>query len=761
MRLRRFSAHEFAVRGRQWLLARLERVGLCLPAPGLSGDPFEADPARLGAWLGSGKSLSSALQNAASRRPGLVSQWRRDAAAIRSGQLSLLGRESLSVGNPPAWHVDPVSGVCAPDWHWSRIPTLDPAVVGDHKFVWEINRHQYLISPAVLWLLEGDDANADLVQDHLESWIAENPPGRGINWTSSLELAYRSITWCWLLRLLREARWRDGLRSTVLQMLERQANQVARHLSTYFSPNTHLTGEALGLCYVAATIPTSSYASRFRDLGRQILDAQILKQVHEDGVHFEQATHYQRYTAEIYLHYLSLAEACQWPVAPHVQPRLGKLLEVLRHCADSDGRLPPVGDDDGGFLFPIGLEDPSRIADLLLAGAAAIHAPERAAGGEPDSLLADFLFPGRAPPLVAPIMADPPAGPCRLFRVGGIVVVRDGWHPRAAVATIDAGPHGAMNCGHAHADALAMTLTLGPRPLLVDRGTLTYVGAERNEFRATSSHNTLEFDGESSVEPLGPFQWGRRPSPPSAQLQEYGALALFHGTAEGHFHTERRSRHERHVGHLRDGAWVVADKGIRAGSAATARWQFDAGLDIRPTQHSGFDVLREDGALMAHVRFVGQAGLRLRHRSISPRYGRSREAMVAEADVGPGRWLVTVLIPRTPGDGIELFEHDAGQPGLLAWRQGESMHCVASGNEGCVLAPQDAHSEANSLPQVVWQWGSKTSGFRTCVAIYDITDPIGQSRASVLRLQQTGSDTMPRLEVLEILDPDRCAASAA
>src|SRR5262249_58320886 len=41
---------------------------------------------------------------------------------------------------------------------------------------------------------------------------------------------------------------------------------------------------------------------------------------------------------------------------------------------------------------------------------------------------------------------------------------------------IDGGPHGYRNGGHAHADALSLTLSLGGRPVLIDPGTGSYTG---------------------------------------------------------------------------------------------------------------------------------------------------------------------------------------------------------------------------------------------------------------------------------------------
>ena len=58
---------------------------------------------------------------------------------------------------------------------------------GDVKYVWEVNRLQFLPVAA----LAGRD---DLVVEGLRSWMKMNPPFRGINWTSGIEAATRVIS---------------------------------------------------------------------------------------------------------------------------------------------------------------------------------------------------------------------------------------------------------------------------------------------------------------------------------------------------------------------------------------------------------------------------------------------------------------------------------------------------------------------------------------------------------------------------------------
>lgn len=80
-------------------------------------------------------------------------------------------------------------------------------------------------------------------------------------------------------------------------------------------------------------------------------------------------------------------------------------------------------------------------------------------------------------------------------------------------STMDAGPLGYNTiCAHGHADALAFTLSLGGREVLVDPGTYSYRPDSpwRAYFRSTAAHNTLRLDGMDQSEPGGNFLWLRK-----------------------------------------------------------------------------------------------------------------------------------------------------------------------------------------------------------------------------------------------------------
>lgn len=361
MRPRRFrgrSLAELRERAAQAATALLERGGLV--------DSRELSSARVAAHLAGVNghdpclvqaSLFPSLEDRAAtldaiRRlsPDADVSLRRRADAALEGRFELLGLREVSFGNPPDWRLDPIRGVRAPDVHWSVIRYLDPAVVGDHKLVWELSRHRHVLELAQAAWVTGESRYVDGCARALDSWMDSNPPKRGIHWASSLEVALRAIAWLWVLALL-GPRLSGHLRQRMLGFLIVSGRHVERYLSTYFSPNTHLTGEALGLFYLGTMLPQARHAARWQARGAAILHAWVERHVRPDGVYVEQSTWYHRYTADIYLHYLLLARRAGIEVPPAVPARLERMMEHLMFVARPDGRIPLIGDDDGGRLL--------------------------------------------------------------------------------------------------------------------------------------------------------------------------------------------------------------------------------------------------------------------------------------------------------------------------------------------------------------------------------------------------------------------------
>jgi hypothetical protein len=485
-------------------------------------------------------------------------------AGVLVRSFDLLGYRGLWFGDPVVWSLDPVSGRRSPFVHWTSIDLTEPASTGDCKVVWELSRHQFLVTAGLAYRTTGDEKYAEAFVSLIRSWMLANPPGFGINWASSLEAALRIVSWSWALFLFRgSGRVTEDLFEEMAAGIGAHASHIERYLSRHSSPNTHLTGEALGLFYAGVLFPENRLAVRWRAVGQAILEEQIHIQVLPDGAHFEQSTTYQRYTIEIYLHYLILAERNGIKVSTIVGERVQAMLDMLLALRRPDGGMPAIGDSDGGSLLPMVPRGPGDPRGLFAT--AAVHFGRAdyawaAEGLQPEAL---WFFGPRALERFASRDAAPPEGTSRAFVDGGYVVMRSGWSRDSHQLIFDAGPLGCpLTGGHGHADLLSVQVSPFGEPCIVDPGTYGYSidPGLRSHFRGTSAHATVLVDGQGQAEPSGAFRWRQRPAARLRRFLSEPAFDFADGSHEAYSRFPDPVVHRRRVVFVRSpGYWVIAD----------------------------------------------------------------------------------------------------------------------------------------------------------------------------------------------------------
>src|SRR5260370_18559374 len=172
----------------------------------------------------------------------------------------------------------------------------------------------------------------------------------GINWGSSLEVAFRSISWLWVRNLTAHNRVLPArFEHALLRGLARNGRYIERYLSTYFSPNTHLMGEAVALFFIGTLCPELEPARRWQQKGLGIVLAEAVRQVRPDGVYFEQSLYYHVYALDFFLHARVLAACNGIPVPESFDRVLEKRLEVVR-VLTCNGSAQTFGAHDGGRL---------------------------------------------------------------------------------------------------------------------------------------------------------------------------------------------------------------------------------------------------------------------------------------------------------------------------------------------------------------------------------------------------------------------------
>jgi hypothetical protein len=437
------------------------------------------------------------------------------------GDWTIFGRPTAVDVTAMDWTRHPVAGVRPSQEHWSRIRYTGGIGGGDVKFVWELNRHRWLLRLAQGYFLTGDEELADVMLALLDQWFDQNPPGRGVNWTSSLEVAFRAIVWCWIWNLsCRSPGWTDARTGRFLVTLWHHARHVERFDSIHHSPNTHLTGEGLALLYVGLFFPELRRASRWRNRGREILQSELDAQVFDDGMHFERSIGYHRYTTEFYLHYLLLADtfrlAVDEPFRRRVHDQIGAAFLLRR----PDGTWPVIGDEDSGSTLPLAPTEPEDNATLLALGGAYFREKQwmAAAPGAARSagwwlLDDDNWLRLREAPLSQNHGAESGA-----LESAGYFVGREHPGPDSWWCLVDGGPHGGETTGHAHTDLAHVEIARGGTHIIADSGCAAYtVDRELRDWaRSEQAHACLVIEGAPLAEPSGPFSWRRfSPSPRS------------------------------------------------------------------------------------------------------------------------------------------------------------------------------------------------------------------------------------------------------
>ena len=481
------------------------------------------------------------------------------AEEIFAHRFPLLGFASIDTGPDIDWRRDYIHEKTSPADYFRFVKYLDFNAVGDHKIIWELNRHQHLVLLAQATEITGNTKYHEEIVRQLESWMKQNPYERGINWTSALEVAFRALSWIWIFHIAGK-RFTQEFRRRFLVALNQHGCFLENNLSVYFSPNTHLLGEAIALHALGVLFPQFPRAQKWRSMGSDLTRRQMEFQVRADGSHFEQSSYYQVYATDMFLFHLLLDSDV--PLA--FKDRLGKMADYIDALLGPAREIPLIGDDDGGrFFHPYGRKNAYGRATLATVATLL----DRDYGFDENDLNDQGIW-WLSPRLLRTMSRERQQGrghDLQFPDAGVSVGVRN-----EASVVFKWGGFGYGGAGHSHADVLSLTVRLGLEELLLDPGTYTYMAsaADRDWFRSVAAHNTVRVDGMNQATPENPFRWGNKPQ--SVAVDAWTAVASYGGIS-----------HRRQVNLSRAGLIVIVDE-ITGGEGEHFVEQFwHTGVEVR------------------------------------------------------------------------------------------------------------------------------------------------------------------------------------
>jgi len=424
-----------------------------------------------------------------------------EAQDVRAHKVDYLGSGLVQLTGEIDWQTDFKSGYRWPVSFYQDVETTRLSDDSDAKVPWELSRgHQFLTLARAARLYE-DERFAQEIETQLVGWLDQNPPGQGINWVNSMEIAIRAVNWIWAIGTLEPWRPLDSaLRQSVVRSLQVHGRHIAANLEgSRLLRSNHYLADVLGLLVLGACLEGDPVAQGWFRFGQREMEREMVKQVLPDGVAFEASLPYHGLVLEMFLLAWSISDGTRQSLSANYRAQIIRMLEVSRSVRHPNGRSPVFGDQDSGRVLPAGWARPATHDHLLDLGSAMLDIPRVAGDGPPDEDVAWILgTPAWERVAARERVAKPPTA---RFAAGGLYVLHhEDIH--VVVRWGDVGQKG--NGGHGHNDLSSYELSYGV-PFIVDPGTYVYTAdpAARDRFRSAAAHNVTVVDG-LDMHPLPP-----------------------------------------------------------------------------------------------------------------------------------------------------------------------------------------------------------------------------------------------------------------
>jgi hypothetical protein len=514
------------------------------------------------------------------------------AGRVRRHQFEFFGQH-FNCGDAIEWQRDPVSGRRWPPLYHADVPVHGgDAGYGDVKYVWELNRQQFLIDLGKAWFLGRDREDLDALQQLVRSWIAGNPYAAGVNWSCALEPAFRVFSWLWAYFLTVED-LEEQFHLEWLRGFYDHARFIERHLELYSSPYNHLIAEAAALYMLGTCFPEFRDAEGWRATGKAVLETSLAEQFYADGGSVEQSTFYHHATVGFYILAAVLARRTGNDLSRNVWNTIERGLDFSMMLSQPDGKTPSIGGGDDGK--PIRMEHLPfwDFRPYQAIGAVLFNRPDfkRFAGRFHEDALW-LLGPAGLAQFEA-LESHTPRETSVSLVSSGYYVMRSNWSERADYVCFDCGEQaagirtdGVPNSMHGHADCLSVIAWLNGRRVLVDSGLYAYNigGAWEAHFRETAAHNTATVDRRDQATHIGKMAWSHSYRGIPEGWKADGQQAWVVGSHDGYARGACGVVHRRAVWLRPESYLLIYDEFVGTGNhELTVHYQFAPGA----LEHSG------------------------------------------------------------------------------------------------------------------------------------------------------------------------------
>lgn len=472
---------------------------------------------------------------------------------LGSGPFSSVDRERpvLPSGYRPIdWYADPVRNLHfrrdVPFKEW-KLYEMRPANA-DVKHPWELARCQHFVTLAQGWAVHGESGFARELENQLNDFIDAHPIGIGVNWTCTMDVGLRVVSWCQAFALLQTCKdLTDRFWARAYEYLLDQARFIFANLENHYEvTSNHFLANVIGLHFASAELAGIPEAAEWDAFCRDALEREIVVQVCGDGSDFESGLHYHRLVTEMFMSSGRLAQVQNRPLSEDYYRRLADMVAYAAGMVRPDGLSPVIGDADDGrcqILSEYGYWNRQDTRHLFAPAALILKHPDLAKTTS-DVGPWEATWWGFDPAHSANVFAPPNL--VKLFPdIGHAVARHDG-----NFLVVTNGIVGTKGFGnHKHNELLGFEYMVAGAPLIVDPGSYVYTSdfEARNLFRSTKYHNTITIDGEEQNEmnPEWIFRLFEKANPVHVAFSEGEGLVRYTGRHSGYERFPEPVSHER------------------------------------------------------------------------------------------------------------------------------------------------------------------------------------------------------------------------
>lgn len=505
---------------------------------------------------------------------------------VNEHRWSLMGFAEKPFGTEIQWTRDLLSGYVWP-LAYHRDIKLFRDDGSDVRVLWELNRLAHFITLARAYALTNEERYAKEFVAQLRSWEAQNPYGRGPNWTCAMEVALRAMNLLGAFFIFRYSpHFESDSLERLLRMFQQHGNYIQRNIEfSHLATSNHYLSDLAGLIWLGHLLPDEFVDSEaWRDSAITGLLGEMDKQVLADGADFEASTGYHRFVLELFLYSFLLSQTNDDEPKEKFWTRLHQMFIYLRSYLRPDGFAPLIGDTDSGQVFPIRRRRADDHAYLLALGAVVFTDPGLKVEGmeAPEELF--WILGEEAVKTFRELTASNEYAVSRAFRDAGIYIMRQDDLYLCFNAS-DAGINGRGS--HGHNDALSVEVSAGGHAFIVDPGTYVYSADldKRHLFRSTAYHSTVSIDGEeqNTTERDLPFVIGNEAKPRVLEWQTNENFDKVVAEHYGYLRLPQPVTHRRTViFNKRERSWSIEDEFMGDGEHTyELRFHFAPGIELQ------------------------------------------------------------------------------------------------------------------------------------------------------------------------------------